>query len=207
MRRHPHSRRVLAATIGGALLFSLTAPATAHRPKHWRYEKRIRNHKAWQDHQRFRVLHRRWHEERLATVSEDVPQEDGTTLTVTRTEPTYTEAEHRRFHHRLRHRHLKRHHRYRVVARQRGRASWYDYEGRVGACGKVLKGMYAAHRTWPCGSKVAVKRGGRVVVVRVLDRGPFVDGWVIDLAPRAFRKVGGLGEGVVPVKIFRLKKR
>jgi len=56
--------------------------------------------------------------------------------------------------------------------------------------------MTAAHRTLPFGTKVTVvnRRNGLSTVVRITDRGPFVQGRVIDLSPAAARalKVDGL---------------
>src|SRR5678816_1401440 len=53
--------------------------------------------------------------------------------------------------------------------------------------------MVAAHRTRPCGSKVTVHRGGRSIVVTIIDRGPFVKGRVIDLSVGAARALGFAG--------------
>jgi rare lipoprotein A (peptidoglycan hydrolase) len=199
----------LATLAAGALLLTIVGPATAHRrpSRFWTYEKPIRRHRTWDAHPSLRAAHTEWHDQHSITTTQEVTNEDGSTSTTTTQEPAYAEEEHGGFHHYLYHRHLKRGHRYRIVARQRGKASWYDYRGQVGACGKVLRGAYAAHRTWPCGTKVAVRKGRKVVRVRVLDRGPFVDGWIIDLSPRAFRKLASPGAGVISVKIYRLKKR
>jgi rare lipoprotein A len=51
------------------------------------------------------------------------------------------------------------------------------------ACGQTLtpRLLGVAHRSWPCGSRVNIRYGGRVVSVRVVDRGPFVQGRAIDL--------------------------
>lgn len=56
--------------------------------------------------------------------------------------------------------------------------------------------MTAAHRTLPFGTRVTVSRGGRSVVVRINDRGPFVAGRVIDLSTGAAAALGisGLGQ-------------
>ena len=56
--------------------------------------------------------------------------------------------------------------------------------------------MTAAHRTLPFGTRVTVSRGGRSVVVRINDRGPFVAGRVIDLSTGAASALGisGLGQ-------------
>ena len=202
--------RVFAAIVAGIMLVSMVGPATAHRrpERWWQYEKRLRRHGSWSDHRALHDRHSEWHRSHTSVTSQEVTGEDGQTQTVTREEPTYTTAEHEAFHHALHHRHLKIGHRFRVVAKQRGTAAWYDMAGQRGACGKILKegGMYAAHRTWPCGSLVAVKRGRKVVRVRILDRGPFVNGWIVDLSPRAMRKLAG-DRGTVEVKIFRLKRR
>jgi rare lipoprotein A (peptidoglycan hydrolase) len=200
--------RIMAVVTASIMLVALTGPAEAHRraARWWQYEKRVRSHREWNSHTALHAQHDEWHRQHTATVTHEETAEDGQIMTWTSEEPTYTAAEHTAFHHDLYHKHLRRHHRYRVVGRQRGTASWYDMAGQRGACGKVLKGMYAAHRTWPCGTLVAVKRGSRVVKVRVMDRGPFVSGWIIDLAPRAMRRIAG-DAGIVEVKIFRLKRR
>ena len=59
----------------------------------------------------------------------------------------------------------------------------------------------AAHRTLPFGTRVRVtnKNNGRSVVVTINDRGPFVQGRIIDLTPAAARAIG-LG-GLVTVTI------
>ena len=66
--------------------------------------------------------------------------------------------------------------------------------GQHTASGETMKTgeMTAAHRTLPFGTKVTVvNRGnGRSAVVRINDRGPFVRGRVIDLAPAAGRALG-----------------
>lgn len=74
---------------------------------------------------------------------------------------------------------------------QSGIASVY---GRSGA-------MTAAHRTLPIGSRVRVTnhRTGRSVTVRIVDRGPFVRGRVIDLSPGAARALGFAGLAPVTV--------
>lgn len=74
-----------------------------------------------------------------------------------------------------------------------GGASWYHRSD----------GLTAAHRTLPFGTIVRVENleNGRVVNVRIADRGPFIDGRVIDLSDDAFRRVASLGEGVIRVRI------
>lgn len=52
--------------------------------------------------------------------------------------------------------------------------------------------LVAAHRTIPCGVlvKITNRRSGESVRVRIVDRGPFVAGRVIDVAPAAARRIG-----------------
>ena len=54
------------------------------------------------------------------------------------------------------------------------------------------KSMTAAHRSLPFGTMVRVTNdlNGRTVIVRIVDRGPFVSGRVIDLAPAAASELG-----------------
>ena len=63
--------------------------------------------------------------------------------------------------------------------------------------------LTAAHRTLPLGTRVRVTNvaNGQTVVVRVNDRGPFVDGRIIDLSHAAAQELGALGAGVVTVRI------
>jgi resuscitation-promoting factor RpfB len=77
-------------------------------------------------------------------------------------------------------------------AAQEGLASWYSSEGLV-----------AAHRSLPMGSVVRVTNveNGRSVNVRIADRGPWVEGRVIDLSDDAFQRLAPLGKGTVKVKV------
>jgi len=77
-------------------------------------------------------------------------------------------------------------------ASNEGEASWFAADG-----------MVAAHRTLPIGSTVKVTdvATGKSVVVRINQRGPFVDGRVIDLSQAAFSEIAPLGAGTVHVKI------
>jgi rare lipoprotein A len=94
---------------------------------------------------------------------------------------------------------------------QRGIASWYGtkFHGRKTASGEIydMEKFTAAHRTLPLGTYVKVKRTdgkGDSVVVKVNDRGPFVDNRVIDLSRAAARQLGMLNEGVAPVVVTAL---
>jgi rare lipoprotein A len=81
---------------------------------------------------------------------------------------------------------------------QCGRASWYALHSRT-ASGERMNpaAMTAAHRTLPFGTKLRVtnRRNGRVVTVRINDRGPFIRGRVLDLSRAAARKLGFVRSG------------
>jgi rare lipoprotein A len=90
---------------------------------------------------------------------------------------------------------------------EKGIASWYGepYHGRRTACGEIYD-MYeltAAHKTLAFGSVVKVTRRdtGADVKVRVNDRGPFIEGRIIDLSFAAAKKIDLDRDGVAPVKI------
>lgn len=94
-----------------------------------------------------------------------------------------------------------------------GIASYYaePYHGRRTANGEVFdtyKAMTAAHRTLPFNTVVRVtnKRNGRKVEVRINDRGPFIDGRVIDLSLVAAREIDMVRAGVVPVRLEIIKE-
>ena len=90
-----------------------------------------------------------------------------------------------------------------------GGASWYGrkYHGRPTASGEIydMYAMTAAHRTMPIPSYARVRNpaNGREVIVRINDRGPFVEGRVIDLSYTAALKLGVLN-GVAPVQVQRI---
>lgn len=90
---------------------------------------------------------------------------------------------------------------------QKGIASWYGhpYHGRRAANGEVydMNRFTAAHREWPFELMVRVKNlaNGKEVDVRITDRGPFVDGRIIDLSRAAAQKVEMIGPGIVDVKL------
>jgi len=63
--------------------------------------------------------------------------------------------------------------------------------------------LTAAHRTLPFETMVRVTNlnNGKSTVVRITDRGPFVDNRIIDLSFAAAREVESVGPGVVPVRV------
>jgi rare lipoprotein A len=68
--------------------------------------------------------------------------------------------------------------------------------------------MTAAHKTLPFNTVVKVmnQANGRDVEVRINDRGPFIDGRIIDLSLKAAREIDMVRAGVVPVKLQILKE-
>lgn len=91
--------------------------------------------------------------------------------------------------------------------REQGMASWYGrrYHGRPTSSGEPydMYAMTAAHPTLPIPSYVRVTRvsNGRSVVVRVNDRGPFLQNRVIDLSYTAAAKLGFIGAGSAEVVV------
>jgi rare lipoprotein A (peptidoglycan hydrolase) len=70
------------------------------------------------------------------------------------------------------------------------------------ACGQRFnpKGLYAAHRSLPCGTRLRVSYNGRSIHVTVNDRGPAAwTGKSIDLTSGAARALGFPGEGHVEI--------
>jgi rare lipoprotein A len=88
-----------------------------------------------------------------------------------------------------------------------GVASWYGYpyHGRHAANGEIydMEQMTAAHRTLPFETMVRVVNlnNDQTVEVRITDRGPFIDGRVIDLSHAAARAIGMIGPGTAPVRM------
>jgi rare lipoprotein A len=88
-----------------------------------------------------------------------------------------------------------------------GIASWYGhpYHGRQAADGEIydMEQMVAAHRTLPFDTCVRVHNlvNGKDVEVRIIDRGPFVDGRIIDLSHAAARAIELIGPGTAQVQV------
>ncbi|MDP2807661.1 MAG: septal ring lytic transglycosylase RlpA family protein [bacterium] len=81
------------------------------------------------------------------------------------------------------------------LAVQLGLASFYgrEFHGRKTANGEIfdMEAMTAAHRTLPFGTMVKVTnlKNEQSVVVKINDRGPFVEGRIIDLSQGAAKKI------------------
>src|SRR5690625_7793791 len=95
---------------------------------------------------------------------------------------------------------------------ERGIASWYgeDYHGSTTANGETydMESMTAAHRTLPFNTVVRVvnREDSSAVTVRINNRGPFVEGWVIDLSRKAARETGVIERGLVEVDLYIMEK-
>jgi rare lipoprotein A len=79
--------------------------------------------------------------------------------------------------------------------------SSYGSPGEPLACGGKLQAGQegVAHRTLPCGTKVELRRKGRTVTTRVIDRGPYVAGRTFDLTGPAATRLG-VGDGLASVE-------
>ena len=92
-----------------------------------------------------------------------------------------------------------------VGTRESGKASYYamKYQFRTTASGETYNhfSSTAAHRTLPFGTKVRVTNiaNNKSVVVKINDRGPFIDGRIIDLSRSAFGEIADLDLGVIEV--------
>ena len=73
-------------------------------------------------------------------------------------------------------------------------STWYGpgFYGNRTACGQRLTTtiLGVAHRTLPCGAKVALRANGRSVVVPVIDRGPYARGVTYDLTRATAKRLG-----------------
>ncbi|MGE4546909.1 MAG: septal ring lytic transglycosylase RlpA family protein, partial [Desulfurella sp.] len=90
---------------------------------------------------------------------------------------------------------------------EEGLASWYgpQFQGQLTASGEIFD-MYkltAASRTLPLNVYVKVTNldNNSSTVVKINDRGPFVQGRILDLSYEAAKQIGMLQAGVVPVRI------
>ena len=94
-----------------------------------------------------------------------------------------------------------------VGMKDRGVASWYgeQFHGRQAANGEIfdMDGLTAAHRTMPLGSIVRVVNlsNGKHLHVRITDRGPYVNGRILDLSRAAAVHLGMEQEGTARVQV------
>ncbi len=92
-------------------------------------------------------------------------------------------------------------------------ASWYGpgFDGRLTSNREIydMNAMTAAHKTLPFGSIVRVTNlgNGKACIVRINDRGPFIEGRDIDLSRAAARSLGMIGPGTARVRLEILSAR
>lgn len=90
---------------------------------------------------------------------------------------------------------------------EEGKASFYSnaFAGRKTANGEIFsqEKFTAAHKSLPFGTwvKVINLQNKCSVIVRINDRGPFINGRIIDLSTSAAKQIGNLNEGIYPVLI------
>jgi rare lipoprotein A len=100
----------------------------------------------------------------------------------------------------------------RIGETETGIASWYGvpYHGRHSANGEIydMEKLTAAHRTLPFDTWVEVTNlaNQKRVDVRITDRGPFVNGRIIDLSLAAAREIDMVQVGIVHVQIKVIRK-
>jgi rare lipoprotein A len=88
-----------------------------------------------------------------------------------------------------------------------GTASWYGprFHGKKTASGEIYNQhkLTAAHKTLPLGTKARVTNleNGSTVEVEINDRGPFIDGRIIDLSRAAAGALGFVELGTAPVQV------
>ena len=92
-----------------------------------------------------------------------------------------------------------------------GLASWYgaDFDGKYTANGEIydMNQLTAAHATLPLPSVVEVVnlQNGRSLQLRVNDRGPFINGRLIDVSRRSAQLLGFEGQGTALVRVKVMK--
>jgi rare lipoprotein A len=88
-----------------------------------------------------------------------------------------------------------------VTVYRRSAASWYGpgFYGNRTACGRRLgRGtLGVAHKSLPCGTRVALRYRGRTVVAPVIDRGPYAGNREYDLTAETKRRLGFGSTGTV----------
>lgn len=94
-----------------------------------------------------------------------------------------------------------------IGMKERGIASWYgdDFHGWVTASGEIydMHMLTAAHRTLPLGTMVRVTNvvNGRHVVIRINDRGPYVNGRILDVSYAAAKRLNMLRDGISAIQL------
>jgi rare lipoprotein A len=100
-----------------------------------------------------------------------------------------------------------------VGIEDRGVASWYGeaFHGKQAANGELfdMEALTAAHRTLPLGSVVRVANlaNGKHIHVRITDRGPYVNGRILDLSRGAAAQLGMMEGGLSVVRVQLVGER
>tara|TARA_B100000945_G_C20422272_1_gene618648 strand:+ start:3557 stop:4048 length:492 start_codon:yes stop_codon:yes gene_type:complete len=88
-----------------------------------------------------------------------------------------------------------------------GISSYYGHKfhGKLTANGEVfdMYGLTAAHKEMPFNTIVRVtnKNNGKSLIIRINDRGPYIDGRILDCSFGTAKKLGFVKEGITAVKI------
>ena len=99
-----------------------------------------------------------------------------------------------------------------AAQKQHGKASYYSKKstGARTASGQKLHhdSLTCAHKSYPFGTllKVTNLSNKKSVIVKVIDRGPFGRGRIIDLSYAAAKEIGMLAQGVATVKVETVDK-
>ena len=89
----------------------------------------------------------------------------------------------------------------------KGVSSWYgkDFHGNLTANGEVydMYGITAAHKEFPLNTWARVTNldNDKSIILRINDRGPYIDGRILDCSYGAAKKLGFLEQGTANVKI------
>ncbi len=97
-----------------------------------------------------------------------------------------------------------------LLAAEEHEVSLYSekFQGKGTACGESfdMYALTAAHRTFPCNTLVKVTNveNGQSVIVRINDRGPYVEGRDMDLSLEAFTRIAPRSQGIAQARFERL---
>ena len=89
----------------------------------------------------------------------------------------------------------------------KGISSYYGpkFHGKLTANGEIfdMYGVTAAHKEFPFNTMIRVtnEKNGKSLMIRITDRGPYVDGRILDCSFGAAKKLGFVSEGTASVKI------
>jgi len=92
-----------------------------------------------------------------------------------------------------------------------GKASYYAdaFHGKTTANGEIfdMNKLTAAHRTFPFGTLLQVRnlKNNKTVIVRINDRGPFIENRIIDLSKAAAEALDMFKDGIIDVEILVLE--